>query len=578
LPAAETEKRLIEFLRSSATLAGKDFVCRQLSVIGGAASVPALEAMLTSADTVEMARYALERIPGDASAAALRNALGKAPEKARIGVVNSLGVKRDPQAAAALAKLAGSPDPVMAEAAMSSLGKIASPPALATLAGLRKQGNQTAMRASLEAADHLAGGTNKAAATAIYRELSAGASPVMIRIGGLQGLAATLGKDAVPQLASAMKESDAKVQAAAIRFLNGIPGPEATAVFTREWDKLPAAGRAQAVTALANRGERAAVAKAMKDSDEGVRIAALAGLAAVGDPSSVTAIAETAASETVSEAERTAARGALDRMRGEAVDRAMVAAIPGAQGKVKIELIRSAGERGIGAASPALLAAVRDSDTAVRREAFRALRETAGEAEVQPLLALLTASASEADRRESERALSAALRRAPGRNAAVMEAYRGASAVPVKASLLQVMGQAGAKDSLPMLKATLDDPNPDLVRAAILALTEWPEAEPLGDLQSLAARTKNTVHQVLSLRGVLRLMDLPSQRTPNESVKILGEVMKLAQQAEEKRGVLALLPRFPTKEALMIAESAEKDAAVANEAKAAVQRLRRSVR
>jgi hypothetical protein len=214
----------------------------------------------------------------------------------------------------------------------------------------------------------------------------------------------------------------------------------------------------------------------------------------------------------------------------------------------------------------------------VRREAFRALRETAGEAEVQPLLALLTASASEVDRRESERALSAALRRAPARNAAVMEAYRGASAVPVKASLLQVMGQAGAKDSLPMLKATLEDPNPDLVRAAILALTEWPEAEPLGDLQSLAARTKNTVHQVLSLRGVLRLMDLPSQRTPDQSVKILGEVMKLAQQAEEKRGVLALLPRFPTKEALMIAESAEKDAAVANEAKAAVQRLRRSVR
>ena len=54
--------------------------------------------------------------------------------------------------------------------------------------------------------------------------------------------------------------------------------------------------------------------------------------------------------------------------------------------------------------------------------------------------------------------------------------------------------------------------------------------------------------------------------------------MKLAQQADEKRSVLALLPRFPTKEALQMAEAAESDAAIANEAKAAVQRLRRVVR
>jgi HEAT repeat protein len=376
-----------------------------------------------------------------------------------------------------------------------------------------------------------------------------------------------------------MNDSNARLQAAAIRFLNAIPGPEATAAFAREWDKLPAAGRAQAVTALATRGAREPVVKAMKDSDEGVRIAALASLASLGDPSSVGAIAETAASETASEAERTAARAALDRMRGAAMDRAMVAAIPAAQGKVKIELIRSSGERGVAAASPALLEAVRGSDAAVRREAFRALRETAGEGEVGPLLELLTASVSDSDRRETERALSAALRRAPAaRNQAVVEAYRGAGVVPVKASLLQVMGQAGAKDSLPLLRATLQDPNAELVRAAILALTEWPEAEPLNDLLSLAGRTTNPVHQVLSLRGVLRLMDLPSQRSADESVKILGEVMKLAQQAEEKRGVLALLPRFPTRDALMIAEAAEKDAAVASEAKAALQRLRRFVK
>jgi HEAT repeat protein len=265
-------------------------------------------------------------------------------------------------------------------------------------------------------------------------------------------------------------------------------------------------------------------------------------------------------------------------MPGEPVDRAIVAALGASQGKIKSELIRSAGERGIASASDALLAAVRQGDTTIRREAFRALRDTAGDAQVPALLEILTASTSEADRREGERALSAALRKAPpARSATVLAAYRNASNSTVKASLLQVMGQSGAKDALPVLQSTLDDSSPELVRASILALTEWPDPEPLPSLLSLAGRTQSTAHQVLALRGVLRLMDLPSTRTAAEAVQILDGVTKLAKQPEEKRGVLALLPRFPTKESLQIAEALEADPAVASEAKAALQRLRRSV-
>jgi HEAT repeat protein len=403
----------------------------------------------------------------------------------------------------------------------------------------------------------------------------------MIRIGALQGLSAASGREAIPQLAGAMKESDARVQAAAIRFLNRIPGAEATAALLGDWEKLAPPGRARVVTALAGRGDRSAVpaiVKATKDGDEGVRTAALSALAMIGDAASVGQLAETAALPATTEPERTAARNALDRMRGADVDRAIVSGIGPATGQVKLELIRSAGERGIAGASDALLAAVRGGDDATKREAFRALRETAGDAQVPGLLELLTAAASESDRREGERALSAALRRSPAsRSASVIEAYNDASRAPIKASLLQVMGQSGARDALPVLRAALNDPSPDLVRSAILALTEWPEAEPLGDLLSFAGRTQSPVHQTLALRGVLRLMDLPSQRSQAESVKILETAIKLAQQPDEKRGVLALLPRFPTKEALQIAEAAETDPSVANEAKAALQRLRRSV-
>jgi len=581
LPAADAEKHLVEFLRSDASIASKDFICRQLSLIGSEASVPVLESMLSSPETVEMARYALERIPGHTSVAALRNALAKASQRTRPGIVNTLGIRRDAQAATALSALAESQDKVLAGAAMSALGRIATPPALAMLAALRKKGVAAAMEPSLEAAGYLAAGqTGRETALALYRELST-STQAMIRIGALQGLSAALGREAAPQLVAAMKEPDKRLQAAAIRFLNSIPDAEVTTAMLRALPEVGAAVRVHLVTALAVRGDRAAVpaiVKAAKDADAGVRVAAFAGLGMIGDAGSVGMLAESAASETATQEERAAARSSLDRMRGAAVDKAIVAAIGPAPAKVKVELIRSAGERAIAASSDALLAAVRESDAAVKREAFRALRETAGAGHVSALLSLLTSSTNESDRRESERALSAALRRSSASySAEVLTAYRAASNSGVKASLLQVMGQSGAREALPLLRATLENSDADLVRGAILALTEWPDEQPLADLLAFAGRTQTATHQVLALRAVLKLMELPAQRAPAESVKILESVMNQARQPDEKKTVLALLPRYPTKEALQIAESAESDPNVASEAKAAMQRLRRLV-
>ena len=68
---------LIAGLASARTLAAKDAFCRDLALLGGDAAVPSLGALLAAPETAEMARYALERIPGERSAAALRQALAR---------------------------------------------------------------------------------------------------------------------------------------------------------------------------------------------------------------------------------------------------------------------------------------------------------------------------------------------------------------------------------------------------------------------------------------------------------------------------------------------------------------------
>ena len=159
----------------------------------------------------------------------------------------------------------------------------------------------------------------------------------------------------------------------------------------------------------------------------------------------------------------------------------------------------------------------------------------------------------------------------------MLRAYDSASAGEVRASILQVLGQVGRSDGLPLLRSTLESPQAELKRAAILALTDWPDASPAGDLLKLAQSESSAALQVLALRGFIQLATAPSQRSPQEVATMLGQAMAAAKRPDEKKSVLATLPRFACKESLALAEAALADPAVAAEAKMAVERLRRSV-
>ncbi len=125
----ETENKLIAVLGSDAPQKEKVDACRQLGVIGTKDAVPALAALLGDEKLSHMARYGLEPIPDASVDAALRDALDKLKGRPLVGVVGSLGVRRDPSAAALLAKLLDGAEPDVAPTAARSLGKIGTPEA-----------------------------------------------------------------------------------------------------------------------------------------------------------------------------------------------------------------------------------------------------------------------------------------------------------------------------------------------------------------------------------------------------------------------------------------------------------------
>jgi HEAT repeat protein len=395
----------------------------------------------------------------------------------------------------------------------------------------------------------------------------------------LKGLAVTQGQEALPALLAAMKGNELKLQGVAIRLTSEIPGPEITSALTGELPKLSATAQVQVLAGLADRGDKSAkeaVVTATKiEGRPEVRAAALAALAKLGDASSVMLLADTAAAS--KDPEQASARESLAALRGPDVDQTIMSNIGKTGPKVKVELIRAVGERGITAAVATLLDSAKDDNGQVRRESLRALRETAGLAEIPALIDLLVTAKSSSDRDEAERALALTLKR--NENAGiggVLNAYRATSESEVRASLLQTLGDVG-QDGMSTLKAALKDSNADVARAAIRALSSWPDAAPADDLLGVAKDSANDTHQILALRGYIKLITLPSSRSAVLTVAMLKEAMSAAKQPEEKKAILGALPQFSCPEALKLAEAAVENAAVAQEAKIAVERIKNSL-
>jgi HEAT repeat protein len=120
----DEEAKFLAVLKSDAPRKAKADACRELARVGTRDAVAPLAALLCNEELSHMARYGLEPIPDPAVDTALRDALDKVNGRLEVGVIGSIGVRRDPKAVPALEKRLGDSDPEVAQAAARALGKI----------------------------------------------------------------------------------------------------------------------------------------------------------------------------------------------------------------------------------------------------------------------------------------------------------------------------------------------------------------------------------------------------------------------------------------------------------------------
>lgn len=166
--------------------------CMRLGELGAKEAVPALAALLGDEHMGMYARYGLEPVADPSADQALRNALPKLKGNLLIGVINSIGKRRDAKAGPALAKMLNDPNAELVQAAAAALGRIGGASAKKDLlAALGRTTGVTRMAVAdgaLACAEAFLAEGKRDEALALYASLSAADVPKAARLAAMHGI------------------------------------------------------------------------------------------------------------------------------------------------------------------------------------------------------------------------------------------------------------------------------------------------------------------------------------------------------------------------------------------------------
>ena len=549
---------LIALLQSNATKAEKVKAFKPLAVFGGKDAVPAIAPYLADEELSSWARIALEAIPDPSCDEALRKAEAELKGRLLVGVINSIGVRRDAKAVDALAKRLGDANADVAVAAAAALGRIggdtsakALEKSLAAASPLLRGEVADALVRCAE--KNLAAG-DKAEAIRLYELVCKADVPQCRALEGVRGAIIVRGPEGLPMLVDLLKSADKRQFALGLKLSREVSGSEVTAALLAELGRASPARQALLLLALAEHADpraRDALLQAARDGAGEVRIASIRGLKQCGDASCVSVLLDAARDRNAEVAE--AAVNVLADLPAKEIDALLAARLESASGDDRLVLIDLAGRRHIETVATVLQKLADDPEAKIRSAALTALGATIP----ARYLAVLIARAVAQDKPEEAKAALAALRtacaRLSDRDAATMKLLEAIAQaqVPAKCTLLEVLVTVGGEKALKAVAAAARDADSEVRRAGYRALGEWTSSE-AGPVLSGLAKSGDPELKIGALRGYIRIVrqfDIPA----GPRMAMFREIMTLAQRDEERRLALDILKQIRTGESLSIA-------------------------
>ncbi len=577
------ERKLISVLQSDAPPQEKATTCKKLAIYGTKDAVPALAPLLANEQLASWARIALEVIPDPAADEALRAALPKLQGKLLIGVINSIGVRRDAKATDGLAEKLKAADADVASAAAEALGHIGGDPAAKALdkalGSARAEARSSVAYGCILCAEKYLAAGKAAEAVRLYDRVRQANVPKQRMLEATRGAILARQSGGIPLLLEQLKSADKARFNFGLRAARELPGREVTEALAAELDRASADRQAFLLLALADRNDTAVLPKVLQVAQNGprhIRTTALDLLDRFRDVSAVPVLL-TASAENDPELARTA-KAALARLGGKEVDAALLASLPQATGKTRQVLIDLARQRRIDGALPVAMQSLEDADPGVRRSAIETVGVLGTDQQAADLVRLLPKAQNAAERDDLEKALVAICGRSGARCLPQVLPLAQSRDAAVRTIALHALASIGGAEALSAVKTAINDQDAAVQDEAVRTLSNWPNTWPddagvAEPLLALAKSGKKVSHQVQGLRGYLQYIQEDKKLTNPEKLGKINELLPLIKRPEEKQLAIAVLSTVATSQVLEPLMTFAKDGAVAEEACLAIVKV-----
>lgn len=550
--SAAKEAELLAVLRSDSPDSEKAIACKGLAIYGSASAVGDLAKLLPNERLSSWGRIALEAIPGSESDEALRNAAGTLEGRLLVGMINSLGVRRDAGSTELLISRLQDSDAEVASAAAVALGRISNADAAKALRSALANAAEDARSAVAEGcvlcAEHAYNAGEFSTAVEIYDEVRNADVPLQRIVEATRGAILARRQDGIPLLMETLQSDNKILFQLALGTAREFPGSEIDQVLADSLAQAEPARAALIIQAMSDRTDTVDLSVVLKAAEEGndiVRLSAIEALRRIGDDSCLASLLEIAVDG--QEALSAAARETLAVLPGDSVNGEIGVMLPTASGDRYKLLLQLVAQRRIASEVSEVEKALDRSDASTRHAAFRALGEIVSLQKLPVLISQAVRPSHAEDAEVAELALKTASVRMPDREACASELAKAIPSAPTaaKVRLLEVISLVGGKTALATLASSAVDKDDAMQDASSRLLGKWNGIEAAPVLFDLAKNAPSEKYRVRALRGyigIARKFAMPE----NERAKMCQDAVNATRRPSEHKLVLDVMKIHPS--------------------------------
>ena len=579
---AAIETRLLAALRrTDTTFAGRQAICQRLALVlaqgapkANADGYKPLNTMLADERESDLARLALDPVPGEVVDGMYLTALGKLTGRARVPLINSLAARRTAAAVSALAPLANDPDAVVAAAAIRALGEIATAEAVAALRAAPKPDDPLIVAAKLAAARRMSATDAKVLAAELRRDARTPAQ----QLAALR-LSLELDRTNAPaRILEVLGGSDPAMKQAALAALAALDAADISPALAKKLPSFDPPTQVAVIGALAAKPDRAAIpalTAAAAHENQDVRQAAIRALGFMpGNREIALLLARIAGGDDSDDAKP--ARQSLARLNGRDVAPVILSGVERGTPAARAVFVEQLALRNMPEALPRLLKLRGDPDATVRTAAIGALGELGTAKELPAVLEWAMAANDDAEQSRALRAIVSVtqrLRDEATRAAPVFAAIEGATP-EVCVRLIPVLSRLGGAPSAESAARLAIRNDEKVANAAVGALGRWTNATALPSLATIAEKAALPEVKKSAWQSALRYLERNREPWSPDSTELVARLIATAETSADRKKVAALLNRANNERAIAVAESLQSDPELADAAREAVAVIR----